>query len=168
MKGGSSNNTGRAVISITMMIAGLHCDGGVRALVTASPSHRRASGASREKKVRLRPVIGAEGVFEIHEALLGWEIRAELLAAPFGDRMHRGVLQELRPRPFDECVRHVTDPGTELLDEPRLAETRLTDDQRELPVARPRALPAAHEMAQLLFAADEGVRERAQAGSRTW
>src|SRR5271166_6816065 len=115
--GGYSNNTGRAVISFTMlMIAGLHCDGGVRALVTASPSHRRASGAPREKKVRLRLVIGAEGVFEIDEALLGREIRAESLAAPFGDRMHRGVLQELRPRPFDECVRHLTDPGTELLD----------------------------------------------------
>src|SRR5271166_4484877 len=80
--GGYSNNTGRAVISFTMlMIAGLQCDGGVRALVTPSPSHRRASGAPREKKVRLRLVIGAEGVFEIDEALLGREIRAESLAA---------------------------------------------------------------------------------------
>ena len=101
-----SNNTGRAVISITMrMIAGLQCDGGVRALVTASPSHRPASGAPREKKVRLRLVVGVEGVFEIDEASLGREIRAESQAAPFGDRRCSGVFcNSCDDDPVQVCV----------------------------------------------------------------
>ncbi len=104
----------------------------------------------------------AEGVFEIRQALLGREIRVESLASPFSDRMKRSVLQELRRRPFDECVRRLAQSRVELLQEPRLAETGLADDQRELPVARPRALPAAREKAQLLVAADvNGVSVRA-------
>ena len=93
--------------------------------------------------------------FEIGEALLGRRIRAEALPAPFGDRMQRCVLQELRGAPLDPGVRRLRKARMELLDKPRLAEARLADDQRELAFARPRALPAALKQAKLLLAADE-------------
>jgi hypothetical protein len=43
----------------------------------------------------------------------------------------------------------------ELLDEPRLAEAGLADDQNQLSFASPRALPAARKHAQFLLAANE-------------
>ena len=43
----------------------------------------------------------------------------------------------------------------ELLDEPRLAEAGLADDQDELSFACPRALPAAREQRKFLLAANE-------------
>ena len=52
----------------------------------------------------------------------------------------------------------------ELLDEPRLAEAGLADDQHELSFACPRTLPAARKHAQFLLAADEG-RQRPRAAS---
>src|SRR5271168_258379 len=47
------------------------------------------------------------------------------------------------------------EPGAELLDQPRFAEARLADDQRELPLAAARALPPAREQVELLGAADQ-------------
>jgi hypothetical protein len=43
----------------------------------------------------------------------------------------------------------------ELIYQPRLAETRLADDQHELAFARPDAVPPAREQSQFLLAADK-------------
>ena len=80
---------------------------------------------------------------------------AKALPAPFGDWMQRRVLQKLRGAPFDPGVRRLSEPRVELLDEPRLAEAGLADDQHELAFARAGALPAARQQAQFLLAADE-------------
>ena len=69
-------------------------------------------------------------------------IRAEALTAPFGDRVQRRILQELRRRPFDPGVRRLAERRAELLDEPRLADAGLADDQYELALAIARPLPA--------------------------
>ena len=76
--------------------------------------------------------------------------------------MQRRVLQELRGAPLDPGVRRICEPRVELLDQPRFAEAGFADDQHELAFARPRALPAAHEQAQFLLAANER-RERPRA-----
>ena len=68
---------------------------------------------------------------------------AKALPAPFGDWVQRRVLQKLRGAPFDPGVRRLGELRVELLDEPRLAEAGLADDQHELTFARARALPAA-------------------------
>ena len=81
--------------------------------------------------------------FEVGEALLGRSIRTKTQPAPFGDWMQRRVLQKLRGAPFDPGVRRLCQPRMELLDEPRLAEAGLADDQHELAFARASALPAA-------------------------
>ena len=47
------------------------------------------------------------------------------------------------------------EPGVELLDEPRLAEAGLADDQDELAFACARALPAARQQSEFLLAPDE-------------
>ena len=78
--------------------------------------------------------------------------------------MQRGVLQQLRGRPLDPGVRRLRQPGAELLDQPRFAEARLADDQRELPLAAARALPAAREQVEFLGAADQR-RRRARAAA---
>ena len=93
--------------------------------------------------------------FEVGEALLGRRIRAKSQPAPFGDWMQRRVLQELRGAPFDPGVRRLREPRMELLDEPRLAEAGLADDQHELAFARASALPAARQQSQFLLAPDE-------------
>ena len=64
-------------------------------------------------------------------------------------------------RPFDPGVRRLAEPGVKLLDQPRLAEAGLADDQHELALAFARALPAARQQRKLLLAADEG-RQRAR------
>src|ERR1700722_12196825 len=58
----------------------------------------------------------------------------------------------------------LSEPGAKLLDQPRLAEAGLADDQRELPLAAARALPAAHKDVEFLGAADQR-RRRARAAS---
>jgi hypothetical protein len=42
----------------------------------------------------------------------------------------------------------------EFLNEPRLADPRLADDQHQLPVALPRPLPAPHQHGDLFLATD--------------
>jgi hypothetical protein len=93
--------------------------------------------------------------FEIGEALIGGKLRAEPLAAPFGERMQGRVLQELRRGPFDPGVRRLPETGAKLLDEPRFADPRLADDQRELAFARARTLPAPPQKIELFLAPDE-------------
>ena len=85
----------------------------------------------------------------------GYVGAAEALAAPFGDRMQRRVLQKLRAAPFDPGVRRLAQPGVKFLDQARLAQARLADDQHQLPVALPRPLPAPHQHGDFLVAADE-------------
>jgi hypothetical protein len=55
-------------------------------------------------------------VLEIGQAPLGGIIRAEPLTSPFGDRVQRGVLHELRRRPFtvDEVFGRKMRAGNEL------------------------------------------------------
>jgi hypothetical protein len=52
-------------------------------------------------------------------------------------------------------VQSLAQPGAKLLDQPRLADARLADDQRQLAFAGTRALPAPAEQIELLLAADE-------------
>ena len=94
-------------------------------------------------------------VFEVGEALLSRSIQAKPLPVPFGDRVQRRVLQKLRGAPFDPGMRSFREPRVELLDEPRLAETRFANDLDELALARSGALPTPRKQAQFLFAADE-------------
>ena len=61
-------------------------------------------------------------------------------------------------------MRRLREPGAKLLDQPRFAEARLADDQRELPLAAARALPAAREDVEFLGAADQR-RRRARAAA---
>ena len=69
--------------------------------------------------------------------------------------MQRRVLQKLRAAPFDPGVRSVAQPGMKFLDQARLAEPRLADDQHQLPVALPRPLPAPHQHGDFLVATHE-------------
>ena len=109
----------------------------------------------------------SQSVFQFGKALLGGHIgAAEPQSAPFGDRMEGRVLEELRGAPFDPGMRRLSEPGTKLIDEPRLADAGFTDDLDELTLARASPLPAAREQVQLLFAADER-RRRPPAGTPT-
>ena len=93
---------------------------------------------------------------EIGQALFGGQIHAETLAAPVGDRVHRGILQELGRRPLDPGVRPFAEATVKLLHQPRLAQTRLADDQRQLALALAGAIPASGEKIKLLLAPDKG------------
>src|SRR5262249_60431566 len=94
---------------------------------------------------------------ELREPSLGGYVRAtEPLSSPFGDRMQRRVLQELRAAPFGPGVRGGAQPTMKFFNQTRLAESRLTDDQHQLPVALPRPLPAPHQRRHFLLATDEG------------
>jgi hypothetical protein len=81
-------------------------------------------------------------VFEVGETLLGGQVCAEALAAPFGDRMQRSVLRQLRRRPLDPGVRGLAEAAVKLLHQPRLGQARLTDNQRELALDFAGAIPA--------------------------
>jgi hypothetical protein len=94
-------------------------------------------------------------VLEIREALLGRGIHTKALPAPFRDWMKRGILQELRGSPFDPGVRRLRQARMELLDEPRLAESRFADDQHQLAFASLCAVPPARKRTELLLAADK-------------
>src|SRR3984957_5986512 len=101
----------------------------------------------------------AERPLEVGETLVrGGRRAAEPLAAPFGERVQRRVLQQLRRRPLDEGGRGSAEPRTELLDEPRLADAGLADDERELALALPGALPALAEEIELPLATHEPSR----------
>jgi hypothetical protein len=79
----------------------------------------------------------------------------EALASPFGDRVQGRILQELRRRQFDKCVR-LPKRRTKLLNETRLADARFADNERELGVAGARPLPAPAQQVELLLAPGEG------------
>ena len=97
-----------------------------------------------------------QGDFQLGETLVGGGVcAAEPLSGPFGQRMQRRVLQKLRGVPFAPGVPRLGEARVKLLDEPRLAEARLADDEDELPIACPRPLPAARQEVQFLLAADE-------------
>ena len=49
----------------------------------------------------------------------------------------------------------VGQPGMKFLDQARLAQARLADDQHKLAVALPRPLPAAHQHSDFIVAADQ-------------
>jgi hypothetical protein len=104
--------------------------------------------------------------FKVGEPLVGGRIRAKTLTAPFGNRMHRRVLEQLRCAPFDPGVRRFREMCMELLNEPRFSKSRLADDQHKLTFARPSTLPAARKHAQFLLATDKG-RDRASAAPST-
>ena len=72
--------------------------------------------------------------------------------APLGDRVQRRILQQLRRRPFDKCVRRLAELQSKLLDEARLADAGLADDLDELPLASRRPLPAPAKEVELLLA----------------
>src|SRR5262245_41080667 len=69
--------------------------------------------------------------------------------------MQRRVLQKLRAAPFDPGVRSVAQPSVKFLNEPRLADPRLADDQHQLAITLPRPLPAPRHHGDLFLAADE-------------
>ena len=121
----------------------------------ATPWRRDGRAAGRERDLDERREQGrvfcrveadqAQRAFEIGEALFGRRVRAKTLPAPFGDRVQRRVLQELRGAPLDPGVRRFVKARVELLDEPRLAEPRFANNQHELALAGQSALPAARE-----------------------
>ena len=97
---------------------------------------REQSGILRRVELDLR-----QRILQVREPLLGRYIgAAEALAAPFGDRVQRRVLQKLRAAPFDPGVRHLAQPGMKFLDQARFTQPRLADDQS--PIARHPAAPA--------------------------
>src|SRR5271165_1049012 len=81
---------------------------------------------------------------------------AKTQPTPFSDRVQGGVLQQLRRGPLNPSVRRFAKRRVEFLDQPRLADAGLADDQNKLAFARPHALPAAYQEAQFLLAADKG------------
>ena len=77
---------------------------------------REQRGVLRRVELDLR-----QRVLQVREALLRRHVgAAETLAAPFGDRMQRRVLQKLRAAPFDPGVRRVAQPGMKFFDQARL------------------------------------------------
>ena len=106
--------------------------------------------------IRRRRARPSRARFELGEALFAGDFdAAEARAAPVRDRMQRRVLQQLRGSPLDPGMRRLRQPGAELLDQPRFAEARFADDQRELPFAAARTFPATREDIELLAAADQ-------------
>jgi hypothetical protein len=103
-------------------------------------------------------------ILKVGEAPVGRLIRAEPLAAPFGDRVQRRILQELRRRQFDKGVGRLAKRRAKLLDKPRLADAGFADNERELDRAIARPPPAPAQEFELLPAPDEGD-ERARAGA---
>ena len=95
-------------------------------------------------------------ILEVGEAPVGRLIRAEALATPFGDRVQRRILQELRRRQFDKGVRRLTERRAKLLHEARLADAGFADNERELARAIASPIPAPAQQRELLLAPDEG------------
>ena len=133
----------------------------------SSGSGMSTSGAIRGAySLGSRP-MSRKRVLEVGEALFAWHIRAEALAAPFGDRVQRRILQELRRRQFDKGVWRLAKRRAKLLDQTRLADAGFADNERELARAIARPLPAPAQEVELLLAPDErGERPRARCASR--
>ena len=101
-------------------------------------------------------------VLEVGEASVGRLIRAEALSAPFGDRVQRRILQELRRRQFDKGVGRLAKRRAKLLHETRLADAGFADNECELARAIARPLPApAQQCRAPPRARRAGVRARA-------
>ena len=137
---------------------------------------RQIGGAARrrrdvDKRRNERRMFGGietdqlQCVLEIGEALARGRVGvAETLAAPFGDRVQRRILQQLRRREFGPGVRRLAEARVKLLDEPRLADPGLADDLHELSLTGPRALPAPRQEVKLLRTPHQrGWRSRAAA-----
>ena len=73
-----------------------------------------------------------QSVLEVGQALIGGQVRGEALSAPFGDRMQGRILQQLRRRPLGPSMGRLAEAAVKLLHQPRLAQARLANDQREL------------------------------------
>jgi hypothetical protein len=110
-----------------------------------------------------------QGILEFGESsFVGRVDVAEAHPSPFRDGMHRRILQQLRGPPLDPGMRRLAEPDAKLLDQPRLAQARLADDERELTLALASALPAPAEEIELLLASDErgqGARAAAPAAA---
>ena len=83
-----------------------------------------------------------QSVLEVGEAPVGRLIHAKALATPFGDRMQRRILQELRRRQFDKGVWRLTERRAKLLHQTRLADAGFADNERELARAIASPIPA--------------------------
>ena len=84
----------------------------------SSRSGMSTSGASRGAYSAASRPIRPQSVLEVGETpLVGRVGAAKAQSAPFGDRVQRRVLQELRGGPFDPGVRRLGEFCAELLDE---------------------------------------------------
>ena len=94
--------------------------------------------------------------FEISKPALRRDVdSAKSLLAPLGQRMQRGVLQQLRRGPFDPGMGRLGEPAAKLINKSRLADSGLADDLNELPLAASRALPALDQDPEIVVAPDE-------------
>ena len=130
-----------------------------------------SSGASKGGVLRRIELDLRQRVLQVRQPPLGRHVgAAEALAAPFGDRVQRRVLQKLRAAPFDPGVRRVGEPGMKFFDQARFAQARLADDHHQLAVALPRPLPAPHQHRDFFVAADQrreiALRRPASAAAR--
>ena len=114
-----------------------------------------SNGTSSAKSMPMRRDVSVE----VREAFLGRRVHAETQAAPFGDRVQRRLLQELRGAPTRPRCAAFGEPRQELLDEPGLRGPALRRSART-DLARPRALPAGRVgEGQLLLRPTKGVRD---------
>ncbi len=143
----------------------------IHAVIAASCRRRNSSGAifaarSSGKSINQwreqQRVFGwvqadqFQSVLEVGQALFGSQVRAEAVPAPFGDRMQRRILQQLRRRPLDPGVQGLAQAAVKLHHQPGFAQAGLASDQRELALALVRALPAPGEKIEFLLTPDEG------------
>ena len=82
-------------------------------------------------------------------------VAAQKLFKQLSDGIEGRVLKKGAGVRFDPSVRCAADLLMEPLQQARFSDSRLTDDQRRLPLAVEGTLPTIHEQAQLVFAPDE-------------
>ena len=102
--------------AITQLVSAASCrrrnSSGAKVGARSGGSGMSSSGASKRSILRRVELDQRQRVLQVREALLGGHVgAAEALAAPFGDRMQRRVLQELRAAPFDPGVRRLAQPA---------------------------------------------------------
>jgi class 3 adenylate cyclase len=123
--------------------------------------HNRRGGNVEQRREQGRKLDR----IELHLRQRGFEVgkpalrrhvdSAKSLLAPLGQRMQRGVLQQLRRGPFDPGMGPLGELATKLIDETRLPDSGLADDLNELPLAASRALPAFDENCEIVVAPDK-------------
>jgi hypothetical protein len=146
--------------AITQLVSAASCrrrnssgaKAGVRSLGQRNVEERRQQrSVLRRIELDLR-----ERAFKVGKPLLRRHVgAAETLTAPFGDRMQRRVLQELRAAPLHPGVRRVGKPGVKFFNQARFAQARLADDHDQLAVALPRPFPAPQQHRHFVVAADQ-------------